>query len=238
MLQFDVKVDFHETGNAKDGIPQLNFALPIGYSTSLCRYDVPLGTIDRAAMDYDVPASSFAVPLAEDGTPSLMLISDCKYGFRYARDTVALSLIRASYDPDPYPEYGIHHIRIGVGVCHSTAGDLYRTADAFLHPISYCTADLQTRGGLLPLDHTFLQVAGNVRVTAVKVAEEREGTVVRFFNVGERAEDYRLIFAREICSAIAVDLREMPQYAVETKCNTLCGTLPPYAIATVLVKFR
>ena len=46
-----------------------------------------------------------------------------------------------------------------------------------------------------------------------------------------------MTFAREIRSATAVDLREMPLQSMAAEGNTLCGTLPPYAIATVLVKF-
>lgn len=239
LIQLDVKVDFHEVGNAKLGIPQLNFALPIGYRSSLCRFDVPFGTIDRKQLDYDVPASSFAVPLAEDGTPSLMLISDCKYGFRYARDTVALSLIRASYDPDPYPEYGIHHIRIGVGVCHSDKGnrELYRIADTFIHPISYCTADIHTRGGDLSLDHSFLTVKGNVRVTALKMSEDRMGMIVRFFNIGDEQENYSLQFVQKIKDAVAVDLNETPLYSMDVKNNTVSGKLAPYSVCSILVKY-
>ena len=239
LIQLDVKVDFHEVGNPEEGIPQLNFALPIGYRSSLCRFDVPFGTVDREQLDYDVPASSFAVPLAEDGTPSLMLISDCKYGFRYARDTVALSLIRASYDPDPYPEYGIHHFRIGIGVCRSDKGnrELYRIADTFIHPISYCTADIHTRGGELALDHSFLIVKGNIRVTALKISEDKTGVIVRFFNIGDKKEDYSLQFVQKINDAVAVDLNEVPLYSIDVKDNTIKGELAPYSIFSIFVKY-
>ena len=239
LLQLDATVDFHEVGDERSGIPQLNFALPIGYRSSLCRFDVPFGTIDREQLDYDVPASSFAVPLAEDGMPSLMLISDCKYGFRYARDTVALSLIRASYDPDPYPEYGVHHIRIGVGVCHTEKGngELYRVADTFIHPVSYCAADIHTRGGELSLDHSFLTVTGNVRVSAVKISEDKTGMIVRLFNVGDKKEEYSLKFAQEIKSAATVDLNEAPLYSVDVKDNTVSGELAPYSVFSLLVTY-
>ena len=239
MIQFDVKVDFHELGNENVGIPQLNFAVPIGYKSSLCRFDVPFGTIDRKPLDYDVPALSFAVPLNNEDKPSLMLISDCKYGFRYARDTIALSLLRASYAPDPYPEYGIHHIRIGVGVCRHAKdnGELYRAADRFIHPVSYCTADIHTRGGDLALDHSFLTVNGNVRVSAVKIAEDKTGVVVRLFNVGDNNEKYALKFTKEINSAVAVDINENPVHAVELKDNTVSGELSPYSLCSILVKY-
>jgi alpha-mannosidase len=238
MLQYDVKVDFHEVGTPEGGIPQLNFALPLGYASDSCRFDVPFGTIDRAPLDYDVPASSFAVPLSGEGGCSLMLISDCKYGFRYARDCVALSLIRASYDPDPYPEYGIHHIRLGVGVCTPGEGDrdLYRAAAGFVHPVSYCTANLQQRDGHLPLDGRFLTAEGEIRITALKSPEEGEGKILRFACTGKESGTYRLTFSKPVKEAYAVDFNEHILHPLPVEGCTVSGETAPYAICTVLVK--
>jgi alpha-mannosidase len=238
MLQFEVKVDFHEIGTCEGGIPQLNFALPLGYSSSTCRFDVPFGTLDRASLDYDVPASSFGAPLAEDGGRSLMLISDCKYGFRYARNSIALSLIRASYDPDPYPEYGIHHIRLGIGLCHPSEDDidLYRAKDAFLHPVTHCTANLQQRGGSLPLDGRLLTFEGAIRITALKTAEEGDGTVIRFVCTDKEKGAYRLTFPHTVREAYAVDFNEKVLHPLAVEGSTVCGETVPYAIRTVLVK--
>ena len=157
----------------------------------------------------------------------------------YSRDTIALSLIRASYAPAPYPEYGIHHIRIGVGVCHFDKGngELYRIADTFIHPISYCTADIHTRGGELSLVHSFLTVKGNVRVTALKMSEDKTGMIVRFFNVGDKKENYSLQFVQKIKDAVAVDLNETPLYAIDVKDNTVSGELAPYSVFSIFVKY-
>ncbi|MBE6703581.1 MAG: alpha-mannosidase, partial [Ruminococcaceae bacterium] len=237
MVQFDVTVDFHELGNKEKGIPQLNFALPLAYESEQCRFDVPFGTLDRAPLDYDVPASSFAVPLAKDGTPSLMLVSDSKYGFRYTGDAVTLSLIRASYNPDPYPEYGLHHFRLGVGVCADTeAAALYRVASGFVHPISYCTADLHERGGELPLEHRFLTVKGKIRITALKTAENGEDVVVRFHNNGDTATPFALSLASKPIAAFATDINEKVLEPLPVQGNAVVGECPPFAIRTVLIK--
>jgi len=236
MLQLDVTADFHEIGSKEKGIPQLNFALPFAYESESCRFDVPFGTIDRAALDYDVPANSFAVPMAQNG-PSLMLVSDSKYGFRYTGDAVTLALIRASYNPDPYPEYGLHHIRLGIGVCADVApAALYRTASAFVHPVTYCTADLHSRGGSLPLDHRFLTVEGDVRVTALKGAENGEGTVVRFCNNGGETAAFRLTLATPVRAAFAVDLNENILAELPVEGGTVAGDCAPFAIRTLLLK--
>ena len=236
MLDFDVTVDFHEVGTKEGGIPQLNFAVPFDYPSEFCRFDVPYGTLDRAAFDHDVPANSFAVALPEAGSLALMLISDSKYGFRYTEQQLALALIRASYNPDPYPEYGVHHIRLGVGICETVKDNalLYRMADEFLHPISYCTADLQERGGDLSADGVFLRAEGSIRVTALKSAEDGKGVVVRFAGVGDVETPFALTLTTPVKGAYDSDLNEA-RIAPLTVCeNGISGKCAPYEIKTVI----
>ncbi len=239
-LQYDVTVDFHEIGKAND-IPQLNFALPFAYRASLCRYDVPFGTIERAPRNYDVPASSFAVPLCEDETgASLMLISDSKYGFRFTEDMLALALIRASNDPDPYPEYGVHHLRIGIGVCPkpTTDASLYRMADAFLHTRPFCAATMQKQEGTLPLCHQFLRVSDNVRITALKTAEDGNGYVVRFFAPAESDADWTIEAASPIRAARLTDINENPVCDLTVTDGVVYGKCRPHAVCTVLLQIK
>jgi alpha-mannosidase len=194
--------------------------------------------LDRPAFDHDVPASSFAVAKNESGA-ALMLISDSKYGFRYTGDQLALALIRASYNPDPYPEYGVHRIRLGVGVCENAGRDdalLYRTADEFLHPVSYCTADLQERGGVLAADNTFLRAEGNIRVTALKSAEDGKGIVVRFAGTGNGETAFTLSAGAFVKAAYLADLNET-KIAPLTVCeNRVSGQCGPYEIKTVILE--
>ena len=237
-LDFDVSVDFHEIGNHSKGVPQLSFALPLGYTSSVCRFDVPFGTIDRAPLDYDVPASSFGVPVSEDGA-SLMLISDSKYGFRYTNGQLSLALIRASFDPDPYPEYGIHKIRLGVGICHPESGnkDLYRLSEHFVHPMSYCTADLQKREGPLSADGRFLTVEGNVKVTALKKAEDAAAVVVRLSNIESTPTDCQLRFMSPVKAAYLASISETPTAPLPVDGMSVMARLSGHELATVLVEF-
>lgn len=238
-LHYEITVDFHELGKKSVSVPQLSFALPLAYASEKCRFDVPFGTVDRVQYNYDMPGCTFAVPLGAEGA-ALMLLSDSKYGYRYTDNTVALTLLRGSYDPDPCPEYGIHKIRMGVGVCQPDRGDsaLYAMSDAFVHPISYCTADLGTRSGTLGLDGRMLCVQGDVRVTALKTAEDGKGVVVRMYNVGDTAADWSLGFAKPIAAAYYADVHENKLASAKADGNAVVGTCAPYAICTVLVELQ
>ncbi len=236
MLHFDTTVDFHEVGD-KSGVPQLNFFLPVGYAAKGYRYDVPFGTLDRDALEGDVPANSFSAVLPEDGQDSaVMLISDSKYGFRGVDNSVALSLIRASYDPDPYPEYGIHNIHIGVGLAESADnGTLYKIAAAFVHPLAVCSA----RGGSgnLPLDSQLLKVEGNVHISAVKTAEDFKGLMVRLSDETGDGADFALTFTTPPSEAFEADINENVRGSLEIEGCAVKTSVKPFGVKTVLVKF-
>ena len=239
MLNFDVTLDFHEIGNAEKGIPQVAFNVPFAYESDICRYDVPFGIIDREAINADVPANSFAVPLAKDGGASLMLISDSKYGFKYANNAIALDLIRASYDPDPYPEEGLHYMRLGVGICEPSDNnaDIYRTASEFVHPISFCAANYQVRGGELALDGQFLKADGDIKITAIKLAEDASGAIIRFCNPDVKATNYTLTFAKAPAAVCKTDINENVIADVAFDGKAVSGTCAASEICTLLFKF-
>lgn len=237
MLKFDVKVDFHEVGNQKDGIPQLAFSLPFSYSSDSCRFDIPFGTVDRKIFDFDVPANSFAMPIPSTGKTALMLVSNSKYGFRYTKNQLSLSLIRGSFDPDPYPEYGIHKISLGIGACQGEDDnkDVFEKASKFIHPISYRTADLHQRQGCLPLTWKFIKTDGNIKISAIKPAEDGNGIVIRFFTPGKTKTGYTITFANQLKKAYFTDLNEHPIASANMVDNSISGECSPGQIVTLLI---
>lgn len=237
-LDFDTTIDFHEIGKPNEFIPQVNFMLPAGYATEAYRYDVPFGTLDRPAIEHDVPANSFAAAINKQGEDktALMLLSDTKYGFRGAQNAISLDLVRGSYDPDPYPEYGVHHIRIGVAVVDDVANDtLYRTAAAYIHPVAACSA----RGGKgnLPLVDRLLQVEGDVRISAVKTPEDFDGLVVRLSDLNGQGAAFKLTFAKAVTAAYVADLNENVVSELKVEDTTVSAAVEPFGVATIMVRF-
>lgn len=238
MLDFDTTIDFHEVGSHDTYIPQVNFLLPVGYATEKYRYDVPFATLDRPAIEHDVPANSFAAAIPSDGEnhPALMMVSDTKYGFRGAENSISLDLVRGSYDPDPYPEYGIHHMRIGVGVVADVQpGTLFGTVAPFIHPIAACSA--RAGAGVLPLNGSLVTVDGDVHISAIKTAEDFDGLMIRLGDGSGQGADYTLTFAKAPCSAHQADLNENVTSDLPVDGRTIRAHVDPYAVHTVLVRF-
>lgn len=236
-LDFDITADFHEIGKRATFIPQLNFEMPVGYATETYRYDVPFGTIDRPAIDHDVPANSFAVALNEnEEAPALMLVSDTKYGFRGAQNAVTLDLIRGSYDPDPYPEYGVHNIRVGVAVVdNAESATLFKTAAEYIHPISACSA--RKGEGKLALSGRLLSVIGDVHISAVKTPEDCDGLIVRLADGSGKGADFTLAFAKTITAAYTTDLNENIISELPVDGDVVSTSVEAYGVKTVLVRF-
>ncbi len=233
MLEFDTMADFHEVGSGS-GVPQLNFIAPLAYNVKKYRYDVPFGTIDRDAASFDVPANSFAAAVPEEGA-GVMLITDTKYGYRGDEDALAVDLIRASIDPDPYPEYGVHNIRIGVGAVPCTCNKvLFENAAKFVHPIS--AVSVRSGKGTLPLTGSLAKVSGDVKISAVKTPECGNGLIIRFCDECGKGGKYAFDFADTVKKAVLCDINENEIGALNVSGNTVSGEITPYSVLTIRVE--
>ncbi len=247
-LDFDVSCDYRETAVPGTSVPRLDFTLPLGYPVRGYRYDIPFGTIDRVPVDLDVPAASFGVALPQEGGgPGLMLLAEARHGFRGSDGSLSLSLIRASYDPDPTPEYGAHRFRFAV-VAVADPEDRragLETSYDFSHPVVYQPGTVHS--GHLPAVASFLSLEdGRAAVTAVKPPEgdpSGRSVLVRLHETEGLEGLARLRFGRPVRSVavVGLDERPLPQGA---------GTVPkaegarvecplaPFEVVSLLVGFE
>ena len=231
VVNFDTEVDWREIGGVAY-IPQLNFFVPASYPIAKYRYDVPFGTIVRDPMKNDVPANSY-MELINDGGRSLFIVTDSKYGFRGTDDSGAVTLIRSSYDPDPYPEFGKHYVKIGVGL--GSGCEIARAAETFNHPVSF--ASNTKHSGELALDGNLLSVKGAVRLSAVKTAEDG-GLIFRVSNYGDKNEAAAIELNPKV-KINSADIVDITERHVTGKCeisgNAVKFTVPAYGMATVRI---
>ncbi len=231
-LEFDVRVDWHEIGRPETGIPQLNFYFPVKYAAEKYRYDIPFGMVSRPALPHDVPANSF-MQIYRNNSPVVSIVTDSKYGFRGNDNAGAVTLIRSSYDPDPYPELGRHHFKLGVIV--SPADEAKKHAHIFCHPIAY--ASNTKHSGTLPLSGRAFTLTGNVMVSTVKAAEEG-GLILRVSDWHGEKQLVSVKFEKTPVSAELVDITERHKVAdARVWGDTVSFEVAPYSMATLRVKF-
>lgn len=241
-LDYAVECDWRETARKGTGIPQLNFCMPLGYACDRYRYDIPFGTIDREPMDSDVPANSWALALPAEGDGALMVATRTKYGFRGTDDTLAVSLIRSSYDPDPLPEVAIHRFSFAVSAVPAAApsASIIREVQNGNHPLLPLSGTVHA--GTLPTAAGFAAQDGNeVLVSAYKLAEDGSGdALLRVYECDGKRAEASFTFARAIRHAAFADINERPvgtSAVIKADGNTLCFEVGAYASATVRIKF-
>lgn len=245
-LVYDAECDWQEVGNASSGIPQLNFLWPVAYRSEAYRYDVPFGVIERPALAHDMPANRFAhaVPAGAEQS-SILLATSNKHGFRGTDDSLAVSLIRSSFDPDPYPEQGNHH-RFALALCVVEPGDnggkLIEAAGRLQHPPTVLSGT--AHAGTRSLDGSFLKlVSGSAAVSAVKMPEEREDSqhwIVRVYESEGRRADVKLALSRQVSHASWVDAHERvmsDSSPITVEDREVSFDLPPYSVRTLRLTF-
>ncbi len=233
VLEFRLTVDWHEAGQGGYMVPQLNFAVPFGYTAKSFIGDVPGGLVCREAKEQDVPVSTFLfVPGA--GKKSIGLVSDCKHGFRGTDGMATISLLRTSTDPDPCPDQGTHYMKLGVAAA-SDAVDMVRIAELFQHPICYTSGG--KRGGYLPSCGSMMTLEGEgLRLGAVKHAEDGNGVILRLTNLCGAEKTAVLHWPVPMTEAWLTDSCEIPQTALKTEDTTLRFVIAAHATVTVKVR--
>lgn len=171
-LNYTIECDWQEGGKRGKYVPQLNFYMPLDYKCKSYKYDIPFGIIERDEKNMDVPGNSWMAGVPEEGNKTVMLVTDTKYGFRGYSDSLAVTLIRSSYDPDPYPEFGMHKFSFALDIVdNATNGELIKRAFEYNHPIRYISGTVHE--GTLPLEKCFISLeSDSVAISAVKVPED------------------------------------------------------------------
>ncbi|SFP68299.1 alpha-mannosidase [Caldicoprobacter faecalis] len=245
VLRYDVQCDWHEVGKPGISVPQLSFYMPLGYECSCYKYDIPFGTIEREGMDRDVPANSWALGVRKQpGGKSVMLVTDSKYGFRCVNNSMSITLIRSSYDPDPYPEFGIHKFSFAVCLVDNDSNrELIQRAYNFNHPLSVISSCVHK--GSLPASGSFMRLEkGDVVLSAVKMAEEQgkaKRVVVRVYETEGKAAKVVLRLWKQPVQTYYVDLNECRiDNGLSVSIDGACVSfeVQPYSVASICVEFE
>ena len=242
VLRWSVECEWLEAGRKGVGVPQLNFHLPLAFACRSYRFDVPFGTVDRAPAAQDVPASSWAAAVSRKaGRRTVMLVAGQKHGFRCEGDSLSLTLIRSSYDPDPFPELGMHRFDFGIVLAEGgTPACLIRTAAEYRHDFSVVSSS--PHPGALPKAHGFAELEkGSVVLAAVKMAEDGgRRLVLRLHEADGKNATAVVRFFSEPTAAWLADLHENRLEAgpaVRIDGRSVAVPVGPHAVATLVVEF-
>jgi len=233
-LAITADFDWLEAGSADTGVPQLRFVINNVPESAGYFYDVPYGSVKRPGMDLDVPGLSYACSCPSQD-PALAIISRDRYGYRCVGNTMALTLLRSSNGPDPYPELGRRSATFHLAVVDQpTPAELGALSMRLNHPTF--AVSVTGHSGDLPAEYSLLKC--DAAISGVKLAEDGSGDlIIRLYdqNSGHCAS---LTLAEEVESAHLCSLTEAPGGLLETNCSTVTVPMRIHGVSTVRVKLR
>lgn len=167
-LRVEVKIDWHEI--AGDTIPALEYRMPLAQTAEVYRCGVPMGSLLRPAAEHDVPCQRYMAACTPDGYAPAILC-DCKYGYHARPGEIGVTLLHSSNAPDPYPERGIHTLRLWLGTLDASVAAAERSAASLLYPMA--CQPVNRHAGVLPAENSLLRLESNQAVvTAIRPLED------------------------------------------------------------------
>lgn len=235
-LACKVTADWQLVGSPTAGIPQLRFQVPTAFRAEKYRCAIPYGYEDRPALQQDVPCTGCIAPLPVEGEESVYLCCDGSYGYRGCGNAVSVNLIRGSYDPDPYPENGIHDFALSLGVAVASPAELYQATQRFLHPV-YAVANSSHKGSL-PSTGSVVSVSGGVIVQSMKPSEDGRAVVLRLFNPEKTEQRGCAAFMLAPRAACVVNFLEKQTGTAEIEGKNVHFACPGKAVLSLRVELE
>ena len=236
-IDFPCTVDWQEVGSREQGSKFLKVAFPLHLnSDSRATFEIPFGHIQREADGHEYPSQKWMD--VSDSQFGVSLVNDSKYGCDVNENTMRLSLLRSSYEPDPVPDRGLHHFKYAI-VPHQ--GDwkdtnTLRMGSEINQPLLAVPTDRHK--GQFPTQYSFVQCsAENIIITALKKCEDDDSLILRFYETCGKAVDVRFQFSFTILSADETDLleRDLEESPIAIENNGFSIDVAPFEIKTFRV---
>ena len=260
-VDFETQVDWHERGSGHHDAPMLRVTFSPALGDSKAAFEIAFAGLERTADGREVPAlrwadvSELEAPTAPStaGGPmglashretvpqtgyGLSLLNDGKYGHHAHGNTLGLTLVRASYEPDNNPDEGLHEFTYSLYPHAETwreAGSIQRAAE-LNQPVVAIVAEPHA-GSLQPGQPWLCCESPSVLVSAVKLAEdqpaEEMAVVVRLYEAHGQAADAALTLGWPVARAEETDLVERRTADLVVADGAVRLAFAPHEIKTV-----
>lgn len=192
ILKFSCKTAFFKTSSLNNGVPSIRFKLPLLNNKDFAIGDIAMGSSTFETKDQDVPCQSF---LSVD---DISLIGKAKHGFRYINDTLYVTLLRGSYDPNPYPEIGNREFEFTISVNNlNISNKILEAKMLYSEPF---VVSLGYQKGKYPLNNQFLNQFDDVVISNIYLNKDNK-IILRIYNpnLNDVTFDYNKYFNNKNC---------------------------------------
>lgn len=201
-LKVELNIDWKGESKGCVEQPLLYYAVPLADECDKMVSDVPGGAVFRKSQEIDMPSQTYAAAVLSNER-ALAIVSDCKYGFRLAKNNLYCTLINVAEHPDPYPERGIHEISLFLLATDAVASTLRRDADICLNPLQ--NVSVTRHEGTMAPSGRFIEVDSESVVLSSII--ERDGKLaLRFFETDGKTSDVTVKLSDKVSSAELCDI--------------------------------
>lgn len=240
-----IDIENHILWQSTDALLKAEF--PLSVSNENAVYDLGVGTIQRGnntITSYEVYAQQWAEITDADGTYGVAVMNDSKYGWDKPEDnTLRLTLLHTpstngSYAYQSSQDFGRHFFTYSI-IGHKgdyRRGDVVRKAEMLNQPIQAFVVPKYK--GAYGRSFSFIEsFNANVALRAVKMAEDSDAYVVRFYETsGVSSQKAEIHFAADILEAKELNGNEEVIGPAHSSGNVLDFEIRPYAMKTYLVR--
>ena len=208
-VDFEVNIDWRQVASSDEEAPMLKVSFTPILNKTRATFEIPFGHIERVADGREMPALQWVD--ISDEEYGLSLLSDTKYGFDVRGNTIRMTLVRTSYEPDPAPDVGEHNFRYALypHMGNWKDADTARKGYELNHPLIGVT--ISSKGKNLPSEKSFVRIEpSNVIMSCLKKAEKSDDLILRLYeSKGEKAK-VKVELGFSIREAQETDLLERP----------------------------
>lgn len=239
-VEFEIEAHWFEHGGSTIDSPMLRVAFPVNVKKGRFFCDTPFAAVERPIDGHEVPAQKW-VDLS-NAAGGVALLNDSKYGHRCDGNVLEITLLRASYEPDPYPDQGPHIIRYAI-LPH--AGDwrkalIAREGLGFNAPILAIETPPNQKGQFSESGGLMSLSPNNIQLSGVKRAEDDDSLIIRFYESSGMATMAVLTWPRPVRSVKRVNLLEQPMEDVAEAAvdgHTIRVAVRAHEIVTLKISF-
>ena len=221
----------------------LNTAFPVDVRTTKATYEIQFGNVERnthwnTSWDYakfETVGHKWA-DLSERNY-GVSLLNNCKYGYDIKDQTMRLSLIKSGIYPDPEADQGKHSFTYSL---YPHGGDWFEAEtvkEAYKLNYPLKTVISESGSGQQPQQKSFIDVeADSTILETVKISEDGDYLILRFYEYGNRREKVKVNLNQEIKQLKECNLVEKNIAELAAEANYFEFEIKPYEIKTFKVK--
>jgi len=233
------RIDFETTVDWQEEHYMLKAHFPVDVFYNKATFDIQYGNTERAThknTTWDVARFEVCAHKwvdVSEGNYGFSLMNDCKYGHSVDENSVALTLLKSSTEPNEVADQEIHHFTYSI-MPHSGDWRVAATPE-MAYMLNIPVTAVAGQGGKSTLK-SFAQVdCENVMIESVKHALRGEGTVIRAYECyGERAH-VTMTLAETPKAVKAIGLMEDNEIDVPFNGNVIEFDVKPYEIVSFMV---